>query len=961
MRSVLLLLCLHVCQAQSDPVAFFESKVRPVLAGNCYACHSARATISFAGLRLDSRAGLLKGGDHGPAIVPGKPDESRLVSAIRYQSIQMPPTGKLPQEQIDAIVRWIEMGAPWPDEKLVAASVAAPVKSNHRAWQPVRRDFPAATTIDSLIRSSGIPPSPRADRRTLMRRISYDLTGLPPGVDHGASYTEAVDRLLASPHFGERWGRFWLDLARFSDAGFNNVRFPFAHTYRDWVIEAYNSDLPYDQFILNQIAADLLQASKHLPALGFLSLGFDPHRPNGIPEKIDDRIDTVSRSFLGLTVSCARCHDHKYDPIPTSEYYSLYGVFLNTRELLVPGPIGRSDALPQRVQRRLDQLAAYKTERIAEYRADAREPATLARYKQAVQEARGMAAPQMDNLAKERNLNHYLLKRWVAKASGLWNDDPTDIPLEDFAEVQTEGDYNTTNNLLWQYKRMLADDAWRGAPARAMSVEDAPHISPAHVLVRGNMNDPGDVAPRQFLKILGSRPFTHGSGRLDLARAIADPGNPLTARVYVNRVWQHLFGEGLIRTPSDFGTRGEPPTHPELLDYLAHTFIQDGWSTKKLIRRILLSETYRQSSADNSAARKKDPENRLLWRMNRRRLDFESLRDSMLVAAGTLDRTIGGPSFSLQSIPADPRRTLYAFVERERAQAVLKSFNYADPEQHTAQRHNTTVPQQALFLLNSPFLAEQARRLAERSKDIDALFRNALGRAPTPQERRLFVGGGEAPRRLKPTLPAWSYGAASLDTKAGRVSIFRPFRYFAESAWQPGSLRPHRAEGAVYLTATGGAPGDNLDHAVVRRWTAPVNSNVNIRATLTLPLDQFEQRFGYTNGIRGWIVHSRLGVLGSWTLAHSVTKETVNRDQSLKVQTNLDNIDVAMGDDIDFIVDSLDDYESDDFTWAPVLEAKHGSRWSAAEDFHGPHPQPLSSWEQLAQVILLSNEFAFLD
>jgi mono/diheme cytochrome c family protein len=984
-NGLLLLLALSLASAQHQN-AFFESKIRPILANNCYACHSAQIKAPMANLRLDSRAAMLKGGDHGPVLVPYNSAASLLLTALRYKTLRMPPAGKLPDDQIANIEQWIASGAHWPDDSAPAARIEADTSATkHWAWQPLRRDFPPDTSIDSLVSArleeKNLALSPPANPHTLRRRTSYDLTGLPPSGSQ-ESYEESVDRLLASPHFGERWARHWLDLARFSDAGFNNIRFPFSHTYRDWLIEAYNRDLPYGDFIVNQLAADLVPSNTpaNLRALGFLSLGFDPHRPSGVPDKIDDRIDAVTRTFLALTVACARCHDHKYDPIPTADYYSLYGVFLNTREPIVPRALTPAP-LPPAAQRRLDQLEAYKSQRILEHRADARHPDTVKRYIQAALDALNLPASQIDPLSKERNLNLYLLRRWRDFAAAqnsttpesilaAWirirktAQDPTEIPLDDFAEVQTEGDYNTTNNVLWEYKRVLADHAWRGGPPRAMHVEDSPSPQSAYILIRGNATDPGPAVDRHFVSLLDKecKPFSSGSGRLDLARAIANPDNPLTARVYVNRIWQHLFGEGLVRTVSDFGTRGDPPTHPELLDYLAHTFLQDGGSTKKLIRRILLSRTYRQSSALNPQAAAIDPENRLLWRMNRRRLDFESLRDSILAAAGTLDPKIGGVSFSLGAVPADPRRTLYAFQERERAQALLKSFNYADPEQHTPQRHLTTVPQQALFLLNSPFLAEQARHLAGRSSTVKALYQNALGRDPSPTE----IAGAEAFLHHSPSQPPpspdpnpWSYGTAAFSPDTAKVQ-FRPFRYFNDDAWQAASQRPHPTEGNARLTATGGHPGDNLNHAVIRRFTAPAGMTVNITGTLTLPLDQFERRFGFTNGIRAWILHSRLGVLARHELRPQ-PGEVKDNTPAPKADTSMNNIELRAGDTIDFIVDSLDDPESDEFTWSPALETKDGKKFSAALDFQGPASHPLTRWEQLAQVILLTNEFAFID
>jgi hypothetical protein len=950
--------------AQAPSAEFFEKRVRPVLARNCYACHGPNLQAPMAGLRVDSREGLLKGGDKGPAIMPGDPAASRLIAALKGRPVQMPPTGKLATEEIAALERWIADGAPWPEERPAATASDKPANTGkHWAFQPLR---PGSGAIDdavlALLDQQGLKPAPEADARTLYRRLYYDLTGLPPRqIPAFDAYAATVEKLLASPQFGERWGRYWLDIARFSDAGFNNIRFPFGHAYRDWVINALNRDLPFPAFVENQIAADLIPSNSttNLAALGFLAIGADPHRPGGLPDKIDDRIDVVTRGFLGLSVSCARCHDHKYDPIPTADYYSLYGVFLNTHDSVQPPAmdgaatrIALDSFLPARIQQRFEQLQNYKRERIVALRDEARRPEMLAKYKAAAEEGRNFTGAQLENLAKERNLEFYILKRF---RDGVEN--PTEVPLADFAQVQTEGDYNTTNNLLWEYKRLLNDYAVRGGRPHALAVHDAPAMQPAFILTRGILSDPGAGVNRRFLSVLGGETFQHGSGRLDLARAITR--SDLAYRVHANRVWQWLFGEGLVRSSSDFGVRGENPTHPELLDALASRLKQHG-SIKSLVREIVLSTAYRRASTSHAANRARDPENRLLWRQNRRRLDFEALRDSMLYATGTLDTTVGGPSFSLNTVPADPRRTLYAFVERERAQQLLKSFNFADPEQHTPQRHLTTIPQQALFLINSSFLSEQSARMA--SLDVAGLYQRILGRAHTAAEREAatrFLAG------FRPSAPnqddsPWRYGTASLNAEGAVIGDFHPFRYFTETAYQNSSLLPDKESGHANLTAAGGDPGDGLAHAVVRRWIAPVAGAVKVTATLTLPLDQFEIRFKLTNGIRGAILSSRHGLLGQWTIEPG--SEATGKDDQKRVATHIDSIPVMPGDTIDFVVDSRDDYESDRFVWAPMIETLDGSRkWSATADFRGPVQQPLNAISSLAQVLFMTNEFAHID
>jgi hypothetical protein len=485
------------------------------------------------------------------------------------------------------------------------------------------------------------------------------------------------------------------------------------------------------------------------------------------------------------------------------------------------------------------------------------------------------------------------------------------------------------------------------------------------VFVRGNMNDWGEEAPPRFLSLLGTGTEQFRNGRLDLAHAIADPVNPLTSRVMVNRICQHLFGEGLVRSASDFGTRGEPPSHPELLDYLAAQFIADGWSVKRLIRRIVLSDTYRQASLDRADARAKDPENRLLWRANRRRLDFEALRDSMIAASGRLDRRIGGPPFELMSVPSVPRRTVYAYIERERAQALLRSFNVADPEQHTGQRLSTTIPQQALYLMNSAFAGEQARALAERAGDVENLYRCALARLPSKEEAesaRKFLAG----RAQRASLPAddgpWRYGTGALDPETGRVAGFTPFRYFVKQTWQAASLLPDPAAGRAFLTANGGAPGDDLAHAVVRRWISPADGTIKITGIVNHTTNIYDQRFNLTNGIRAWIISSRLGKLAAWTIDPPEKTKEYKEGNTRRIPANLESVEVRRGDIIDFVVDSRGDHISDQFNWAPVIEMPAaGHTWSALRDFRGPVERPSTAIEELALVLLLSNEFAFVD
>jgi mono/diheme cytochrome c family protein len=709
---------------------FFESKVRPVLAEHCFSCHG--PDKQKGGLRLDSRAALLKGAGGEPVIALGDPNGSLLIKAVRHDGdIKMPPKQKLPAAAIDALTAWVKMGAPWPEAPAgKAASSVAEVRARHWSFRPVRRPaLPAVrrrdwatTPIDLFVlaklEQQGLEPAPRADRRTLIRRATLDLTGLPPAPEEVEAFVndpspgaweKVIDRLLASPRYGERWGRHWLDVARYSDTkGYvfeEERRYPFAYTYRDYVIRAFNDDLPYDQFVTQQIAADKLPPGddkRPLAAMGFLTLG--RRFLNNAADIIDDRIDVVMRGLQGLTVGCARCHDHKFDPIPMADYYSLYGVFASSVEPKDLPLLGTPDPTPE--------YLAYEKE--------------LKVLEQAVKDY------------EEKN------KEELQKRNRKFRDELRRLE----SKVQK---HKATHP---------------GAPPQAMVLADAPKPVEPVVFLRGNPNNRGPAVPRQFLEVLSRgerKPFTDGSGRLELARAIAGKDNPLTARVMVNRVWLHHFGQGLVRTPGDFGLRGDPPTHPELLDYLAWSFMEEGWSVKKLHRLILSSATYQQASFSRdpkgSAA---DVDNRLLSHQNRQRLDFEALRDSLLWASGRLDAKAGGAPVEITTAPFAGCRSVYGFIDRQNLPGLFRAFDFASPDSSTPQRHITTVPQQALFLMNGPFVVEQAKALAARpdvmaraqpEERIAYLYRLLYGRPPDRDEMALgrhFIESAGTEKSLSP-------------------------------------------------------------------------------------------------------------------------------------------------------------------------------------------------------------------
>ncbi|MFN0053342.1 MAG: PSD1 and planctomycete cytochrome C domain-containing protein [Planctomycetales bacterium] len=895
--------------------AFFEKSVRPILVARCFECHGEKKQAG--GLRLDSREGALKGGDGGVAVVAGKPEESRLVEVIRYsESVKMPPKGKLPDAEIDLLTEWIRQGVPFPASPAATAPalghLATPegidlARSTHWALQPIGRPEPPPvvqadwirSTVDRFIleklEATGVSPSPPADRYTLLRRVTFDLIGLPPTAAEVVAfetdpspdaYAAVVDRLLASPQYGERWGRHWLDLARYADTkGYvftEERKYPFSYTYRDYVIRAFNDDLPFDRFILEQLAADQLPLGEDktpLAAMGFLTLG--RRFGNNQHDIIDDRIDVVTRGLLGLTVSCARCHDHKYDPIPTSDYYSLYGVFASSIEpadLPQIGPAADGEAYQtylQELQTREAAVEQFVTEKLRELADDLRGHtgdylAAVVKYQgQELPDERGRslgrgevripivrrwrefleataksphpvfgpwhalaALPSegfpaaataliasLNDAADAQPRTNRLVKQALSAAApqsmadvaaiygkllvGVHEDwvklsrtpasgeeaaaasqgeatpnqpakpatgvAPTSLPdpaAEELRQVLYAENNPTqvprdgtrrlfdraTNNKISELKKAV--DSLKAnspaAPPRAMVLHDAPQPVNPQILIRGNPGRPGNSVPRQFLQVLSPKegvPFQQGSGRLELARAITSPHNPLTARVLANRVWMHHMGRGLVSTPSDFGTRGTPPSHPELLDHLAAALIQEGWSLKSLHRRIVLSAVYQQASDDRSEAFGADPDNRLYWKMPRKRLEFEPQRDALLAVGGRLDTSGGGHPVDLFAAPFTPRRAVYGFIDRQDLPGTLRVFDFASPDVSTAQRPQTTVPQQALFGMNSPFVIEQAERLAahhdvasrrDAADKVHALYRLVFARRPEPAE--LAVG-----------------------------------------------------------------------------------------------------------------------------------------------------------------------------------------------------------------------------
>ncbi len=753
----------------AERLDLFEKKIRPLLLERCVKCHGGESIE--ASLRLTSRDGFMEGGDSGPAVVSGKPAESLLVQVVEYLGdIQMPPDGKLAEEDIAALRDWVASGAPMPATPIVAVADPGPQRTfeptaEHRRWwafQPLARPpVPLSASagvsgtvtsgtdaswprddIDrfvlSALESRGLVPAAEADRRTWLRRVTFDLTGLPPTEDELATFLadgspraheRVVDRLLASPAYGERQARHWLDVARYADAyqagppshgSSANFELFEAWRYRNWVVSAFNRDLPFDRFITRQIAGDLIREpldaggddptaidAAGLAATSFLALGSwdvgDADKEKLVSDIVDDQIDTVGKAFLGLTLGCARCHDHKFDPVSTADYYALAGIFHSTRALAGVGAKGKESILN---------------------RVPLVPPAAV----QAHDEARAALDAVVKKLAE-------LDKRKPAP------------PADDAERVA----------LVAERERLEA--ALPPAPPRAMAVQEGgvpdglfPGIRDVPIHVRGSYTRFGPVVPRRmpaFFAGVEQPSISEGSGRRELAAWIASAENPLTARVIVNRVWAWHFGRGLVATPSNFGMLSEPPSHPELLDWLARTFLAEGWSLKKLHRRIVLSATYRQSSRADAATIEADPDNRWLARFSARRLDAEEIRDAMLVAAGRLpapagEAGVGGPAaYDL----AAPRRSLYVQTTRWERGNFSTLFDAANPDASVEARAASTVAPQALFLLNDEFVQGVARDIAARivvelpATTADAerariirLWQIVLERGPTPDE-----------------------------------------------------------------------------------------------------------------------------------------------------------------------------------------------------------------------------------
>lgn len=1093
-------------------IEFFEKSVRPVLAEHCYDCHGPKKHEN--GLRLDSREAVLRGSEYGLVVEAGKPVTSKLIKAIHHAPGVEPMPKKGPMlklEEISALEQWVQMGLPWPEEKATVAQgghAKADPKS-HWAFQPVKKPIlpqgakaaSAANWVDALVspklHAAGLDFAPMAEPAALCRRIAITLTGLQPSYEEVQAFVAAsaknpqgaaeamIDRLLSSPAYGERWARHWLDVVRYADtsgytvAGKSNM-YPYAYTYRDWVVKAFNDDMPYDQFLTYQLAADkLVPASfsdgstsnkpemKNLPALAMLNIG-----DRFISDKVlqmDDRIDVVSRGMLGLTVACARCHDHKYDAILSKDYYALYSVFNSCEEPEQSKlPIIGESSDPEATKDYQGKVAAldkkeldYKTEvysdirrpeRLAQYLAFAQESQSIAdntafRGRAGQLKLRDRVAEKWKNFVKRyaladkpspvmlawkefsalpkaefaqkapalvqqillpaKGLNgvarNELAKRPAPKSmdevAGMYaqifltclagtqpeNEDwkqvrellqsdlsPMAVPVDQADVFFTRQDLEAVVRI--NNERVNLESSHPGAPPRAMVTQDKPKPTDMRVFVRGNPARQGDAAPRAYLSMFGGQKFTEGSGRLELAKLIANKDNPLTARVIVNRVWASIFGKPLVSQTSDFGVQTPKPVQAELLDYLAATLMEENWSLKKLNKRILTSRTFLQSSQTTPEKELKDADNELLSRFNRQRLDYEGMRDALLQASGDLNvAKTGGRAVALNDKEADTRRTLYLLVDRYEQATVPAMFDFANPDAHSPVRYVTNVPQQTLFLMNSPFMNNRAGNLAAKtpvqgsaidSQTIQALFHRVLLRDAKPEEvekAQRFVQDAEQLSKRSESF-VWKYGTAQVekDPGTGRVGLteFEPFTHFVKVGkstvrWQPAEKMPDKVYGHLFVGAGGGHPGDK--HPLVMQWTSPFEKEkIRLSGTINRPAQR-------GNGIRCWLISSRTGL---------VREEFVKPTGSVEMKAD---IEVRQGEVISFVVGDEGSTDSDSFAWIPKIERIDPMTGAVSEitkqdsDFCGKdglpikRPKPQSILSQLGQVLMMSNEFQFVD
>jgi hypothetical protein len=1060
--AILLEMAVTVCSADSfsaEQIEFFESKVRPVLVEHCVDCHGAKKQNND--LRLDSRTAILKGSGYGPVVTPGNPDASKLIIAVAHakpaEVMPMPKGGsKLGDAEIANLKEWVRQGLPWPAE----VTGAAPLEKNprdHWAFQKVqmppvpsvmakdRVQQPVDAFVIAGLEKAALGLSPQADRATLLKRWTMDLLGLPATYEEiqtfladPASDAEAaakqVDRLLASSHFGERLGRHWLDVARYADTkGYvfqEERRYAYAYTYRDWVIRAFNADMPYDEFLRQQLSADRREGAEqkqNQAALGFLTVG--RRFLNNNQDIIDDRLDVVFRGTQGLTVTCARCHDHKFDPIPTADYYSLYGVFNSSFEPKDLPELEAEANTPDGLDFK-DKVAAQE-KILEEYRAGrlaaSRTPEYFAKAVKAVllsaangvkwsQVARDenvyrVVAEKLQDWVKSPELGGPWLVELFKKPEAEWpalaaaaengpaawlvvelkkhlpkNKDELQVALgrllaeamtpEGRAELKTLRDWLhrpanlahfVPGDLVASYFRDERDRenevtkaiakikaTHPGSPPKAMVMHDADKPNEPVVFIRGNAGRHGPRVPRQFLNILSSpesrKPFTDGSGRRELADAIASKENPLTARVFVNRLWGWYFGQPLIDTPSDFGVRTALAKNPVLLEYLAARFMEQNWSTKKLLRELLLSSAYGQSSKHRPAAAAVDPENALLWRMNRKRLGWEALRDSLLAMSTGLDRTQFGRAVPMFEEKLSNRRTIYGFIDRQNLSNQLRTFDFASPDSHAPKRFETSVPQQALFMLNSPFVMDRAQELVKATQhpkldeQLKKLFQASLGRDASSQEMQAALAFATA-QPVEPDAPdgKWQLGYGFWDAPANRTNFTR-MTAKAKLGWAPGADLPHPTFSYLHIRGGSGHPGLNDQQAAIARWEAGQAATLDVKSL-------FRHATPQGDGVRVQIVSNKNGILLESQVPPGQSKE-------LRVPARS----VEAGEIWDFIVYPGSTSNHDTYEWDPTIREMPTKRVvNHPGNAKQQRKEGISALTALAQSLLCANEVVFVD
>ncbi len=899
-------------QANTEQNEFFETRIRPLLSTKCFSCHGSE--MQMAKLNLSTAAAFYKGGESGPVVVKGEPESSRLIQAINYQGqIKMPPSGRLKDEELADLVAWVKMGAPWVDAKPAEWVSEKPkgyqfTEEQKKFWafQPIRDFSPppvrnvawCTSPIDRFIlaglEENGLLPARPAGKLALLRRATFDLTGLPPTEQEiesflsdssSEAFARVIDRLLASPRYGERWGRHWLDVVRYADsAGADeDIRYPYAYRYRDYVIEAFNKDLPYTEFIRQQLAGDLLPAQKPgdvnvtgIVATGFFQVGpkllAEQDKPKMVYDMVDEQLDVASRAFMGLTVACARCHDHKFDPIPTKDYYSLASIFASTKSLskvegtvsqlyfapLVPKDVAdRYNKHQDRIKSKQDEVQDVIDAEAELHAADLfkQMPRYLPAAWQYENRPGALGSLKLSDFADKQRLDELVLERWIeylkpavdvrphlkqwyqaveaataelqrsetsqqlpvppssllevartfqkeletlsverrkaseehkakvkeARRQGTPGPDRvnldvarmrflTDVtgakgPLS-LPEVETERQFSVASQTLLKQLRADLEDLKKASPPEppmACAVTEGTPVN-QRVFIRGNWANPGEDAPKQFLRIIAGenqKPVKEGSGRLQLAEWLTRSDHPLTSRVMSNRIWQWHFGEGLVSTPSNFGKVGERPSHPELLDYLARQFMKNGWSIKAMHRLIMLSSTYQMSSEISKKASSVDAGNRLLSHMNRRRLDAEEIRDGMLALTGRLDLTMGGTlqsgfgtdgENSNERLSINPntstRRTVYLPIRRSNLPSLFNLFDFGDATTPGEGRARTNVSPQALYMMNGEAVSNRSRELARNllalndddMRRVSLAYRRTLGRRPQAEEIQESLG-----------------------------------------------------------------------------------------------------------------------------------------------------------------------------------------------------------------------------